>query len=276
MSSDQSRRGRRRAAAAGEQAAKRTTDEIQRSGEETSAALIWSRPEPVSRRPGLTREQIALVALRLADTEGLEAVSMRRVASELGVGTMSLYYYVHTKDELLTLMHNAMIAELLVPGDELPAGWRPALELIAHRSREAFHRHPWAIEGPPISLGPSAMRHGEQSLAAVEALGVDSATKFEIITMVDDYVFGCALRELRDSSARPQERGGERRTKAMAAYIEQQLATGSFPHTERIFGRGGAQETIRGIEQLADPGGNDGRFERGLKCLLDGIALNLA
>jgi AcrR family transcriptional regulator len=279
MSSDQGQRGRRRAAAGGGHAAKRTTKEIdgevQHSGHEGSIALIWSRPEPTSRKPGLTRERIAAVALGLADTEGLEAVSMRRVANELGVGTMSLYYYVRTKDELLTLMHNAMIAELLVPDDELPAGWRPALELIAHRSREAFHRHPWAIEGLPISLGPNAMRHGEQSLAAVDALGVDAATKFELITMVDDYVFGCALRELQNSPTRLPEGGGEPRKDAMAAYIDEQLATGNFPHTERIFGRGEARETIQGIGRLADPGENNGRFERGLKRLLDGIAVSL-
>src|SRR5271163_4622157 len=94
------------------------------------AELIWSRPEPSSRKAGLTRDQIAAAALRLADSEGLDALSMRRMASELGVGTMTLYYYVRTKDELLSLMHNALAGELLVPGGELPSEWRSALELI--------------------------------------------------------------------------------------------------------------------------------------------------
>ena len=247
--------------------------DVKRAVREVSPELIWSRPEPGSRKPRLSREEIAAVALALADAEGLEAVSMRRVASELGVGTMSLYYYVQTKDELLALMHDEMMGELLVPDDELPAEWRAALELIAHRSREAFRRHPWAIEGPPGPLGPNAMRHFEQSLAAVDGLDADFATKFELITMVDDYVFGFALRELQDDFQRLQEGGGEQWGDAMAAYIDAQLATGSYPHMERIVDREGARAAI---ERLVELSGDQRRFERGIKRLLDGIALNLS
>ena len=114
------------------------------------------------------------MVLALAYAEGLDAVSMRRVASELGVGTMTLCYYVATRDELLALMNDAMMGELVVPAGELPSDWRAALGLIAHRSRAAFRRHPWAIEEPPGTLGPNAMRHFEQSLAAVDGLEVDS------------------------------------------------------------------------------------------------------
>jgi AcrR family transcriptional regulator len=239
-----------------------------------SAGLIWSRPEPASRKPGLTRDQIAAAALRVADAEGLDTLSMRRVARELGVGTMSVYYYVRTKDELLSLMHNALAGELLVPDDELPSQWRPALELLARRSRDVFHRHPWVIKGPPMSLGPNALRHDEQSLAAVSALTVDSAAKYELVKMVDDYVFGFAIGELKDNHLQPQEDGKER-ADAMAAYIEEQFATGNFPHMERIIGREGAREKIEHLEGLAEPTRDDARFERGLKRLFDGIALNL-
>ena len=270
-------RDARRAADEAKRALQRTARElkreVKRAVREVPPELIWSRPERGSRKPRLTREEIAVVALALADTEGLEAVSMRRVASELGVGTMSLYYYVQTKDELLALMHDEMMGELLVPDDELPAEWRAALELIANRSREAFRRHPWAIEGPPGPLGPNAMRHFEQSLAAVDALDADFATKFELITMVDDYVFGFALRELQDDFQRLQEGGGEQWADAMAAYVDTQLATGSFPHMERIVGREGPRAAI---EQLVALGADERRFERGIKRLLDGIALNVS
>jgi len=90
--------------------------------------------------------------------------------------------------------------------------------------------------------------------------------------MVDDYVFGFSLRELQDDSKRLQEGGGDQGTDAMAAYIEKQLATGNFPHLARIVGREGARATI---DRVAELGGDDRRFERGIKRLLDGIALNL-
>src|SRR5262249_22635960 len=124
--------------------AERAAAEVRRVAREAPADLIWARPEPGARRARLTREQIATVALALADAEGVEALSMRRVAAELGVGTMTLYYYVETKDELLALMNDSMMGEILVPDDELPTEWRPALEAIAQRSRAAFRRHPWA------------------------------------------------------------------------------------------------------------------------------------
>ena len=79
------------------------------------SALIWTRPEPGTRRPKFTRDQIASTALAIADTEGFAAVSMRRIAAELGAGTMTLYYYVRTKDELVALMDDAIMGEVLDP-----------------------------------------------------------------------------------------------------------------------------------------------------------------
>src|SRR3954465_7634604 len=106
---------------------------------------IWTRPAPGTRQPKLTREQIAEAALAIADSEGFSEVSMRRVAAALDVGTMTLYYYVKTKDDLITLMDEAIGAELLIPPGELPRGWRAAISRIAHVSRAAFARHPWAL-----------------------------------------------------------------------------------------------------------------------------------
>src|SRR4051794_35051184 len=108
---------------------------------------IWLRPEPGTRRPRFTRAQIAATALAIADADGFEAVSMRRVAAELGAGTMTLYHYVTTKDDLLALMDDAIMAEVLVPDDELPLDdWRTAVSMISRNSRDAFVRHPWAID----------------------------------------------------------------------------------------------------------------------------------
>ncbi len=104
-----------------------------RSGPETDSeqSLIWLREEPCSRKPGHSRARIAAAAVGLADSEGFEAVSMRRVAQELGVGTMTLYHYVANKDELVTLMMDAVMGEVLVPADRLPGEWRPAMARIA-------------------------------------------------------------------------------------------------------------------------------------------------
>ena len=92
---------------------------------------IWTRPEPAGRAARLGRDDIARAALAIADREGFAAVSMRRLAREVGVGTMSLYHYLRTKDDLLELMDDAVMGELLVPAEELPDDWREALTAIA-------------------------------------------------------------------------------------------------------------------------------------------------
>ena len=95
---------------------------------------MWARPQPPRRQPRYTREEIAATALRIADAEGIDAVSMRRVAAELGAGTMTLYHYVRTKDDLLALVSDAVVGENIVPAHELPDDWREALSAIARRT----------------------------------------------------------------------------------------------------------------------------------------------
>src|SRR6476469_7755923 len=132
------------------------------SGED--GTLIWTRPEPGTRRPKFTRDQLAAAALAIADAEGFTAVSMRRIAADLGAGTMTLYHYVRTKDELVALMDDAIMAEVLIPPGELPAHWHGALTAIATRTWDVLMRHPWAphhLQNAPA--GPNAMRHFEQS-----------------------------------------------------------------------------------------------------------------
>src|SRR5580693_7755831 len=114
----------------------------------------------------LGRDTIAAAALSIADAEGFEAVSMRRIAQELNVGTMSLYYYTKTKDDLIAAMDDALMAEALLPS--LPKGWKRAIVEIAKRTHALFLRHPWALSAmlsaPP---GLNAMRHMEQCLEAL-------------------------------------------------------------------------------------------------------------
>jgi AcrR family transcriptional regulator len=252
--------------------ARRASGRAGRAGPD-SQAPIWSRPEPGQRRARLTRDEIAAVALRLADAGGLEAVSMRRVAAELGVGTMSLYYYVRTKDELIDLMHDRMMGELLVPEDELSEDWRAALEEIARRSRDAFLAHPWATDAPPTAAGPNGIRHFEQSLSAVAGLAVDFATQFEIILMLDDYVFGFTLRELMVDRENETMWEDAEMMESLVGYFQSEVATGAFPQLERLLGDGTTQALL---DRLATLSRDRGRFDRGMARVLDGIELDLA
>src|SRR3954464_9024332 len=106
--------------------------------------VIWARPERTGRgpKPAFTRADIAAAAVRIADAGGLEAVSMRHVAGELGCGTMSLYNYVPRKEDLYELMADAVAGEYDLP--ESPSGdWRADMVALAHRSRAMMRRHPW-------------------------------------------------------------------------------------------------------------------------------------
>jgi AcrR family transcriptional regulator len=235
---------------------------------------IWTRPEPGTRRPRFSREQIAAAALALADAEGFEAVSIRRIATALGAGTMSMYRYISAKSDLVALMDDAIMGESLIPDGELPADWREALAMIARYTRAALLRHPWAVQalqgGSAASqdgtFGPNGIRHFEQSLAAVATAPLDTASKLDLITLVDDYVFGHALRageqQARSAGAGDDEQG---HAAQIAEYIQSQIATGRFPHLEKLTHDPAAQT-------LADPGRLDERFERGLRALLDGAA----
>ena len=233
-----------------------------------SEGPVWTTPAPGSRRPRFTRDQIAETALRLADAEGFEAVSMRRVAAELGAGTMTLYHYVPTKSDLLTLMADLMMSELLVPEEALEAGWRSALTAIAKRSRETMRRHPWsfALQESEPRFGPNGLRHFEQSLAALAELPIGQLEKLEIISLVDDYVFGVARREHEERDQTGQW------IEAMGEWIRTLLAGGEFPHVEALFGGEDPATTFRRLTASVT---EDERFERGLDYLLDGIALRL-
>jgi AcrR family transcriptional regulator len=231
---------------------------------------IWVRPEPGTRRARFSREQIAAAALAIADAEGFEAVSMRRIAGQLGAGTMSLYRYISTKDDLVTLMDDALMGESLVPEGELPADWRAALTMIARQTRAALLRHPWAVvslqgrgaAGQDGSFGPNGLRHFEQSLAALDGAPLDTAAKLELLTIVDDYVMGSVLRsgEMQDrNEADPQYAA------AVMEFITGQLATGEFPRIAAL-----SQDPA--AAGLTDPDRVEARFERGLALLIEHAA----
>jgi AcrR family transcriptional regulator len=237
---------------------------------------IWAVPEPADRKPRYTREQIAAAALRIADTEGFDAVTMKRLAVELGAGTMTLYYYVRTKADIVALMQDAILAQILVPDDEFPAGWQAAITEVARRTRQVLLAHPWSLSSlNEAQLGPNAMRHFEQSLAATAGARLPATARLELIAAVDDYVAGNALHSVESLT---RARLAEEDPDMVAAAIAYGLAlteTEDFPQLRALYVAGASGQ---GAERATPPMTEDAlarQFERGLKALLDGIAIHL-
>ncbi len=234
--------------------------------------LIWLRGEPSSRRPTHSWAQITAAAIAIADHEGFDAVSMRRVAQSLGAGTMTLYHYVRSKDELVTLMHDAVMGEVLVPEGELPADWRAALATIARRSRRAFARHRWTLERiGDTAIGPNGIRHFEQSLQAVSGTGLPVAERLHVLSLVDEFVIGYAMRENIDWTGDYADEPPVWREMAID-FFQRELHSGEFPHIQRLMNEeleepDPAAATQIVMETIDDPA----RFEHGLEQLLDGI-----
>ncbi|MBU8895427.1 TetR/AcrR family transcriptional regulator [Corallococcus sp. M34] len=213
-----------------------------RARKQEATQSIWTREEPGARQPKLSRAKIAEAAIAIADTEGFDAVSMRSVAQRLGGSTMSLYYYVKTRAELLALMDDALMGELLLP--TVSKKGPQALLDIALGTAEMLRRHPWALvamRGAPP--GPNALRHAEQCLETLAETKLSAKEKLTLLAMVDDYVFGHALRE------------AETQTPTDEALAKKLLATGDFPRLE---------ETFRHGKPTPDPK----RLRRGLEALI--------
>jgi AcrR family transcriptional regulator len=213
------------------------------------------------RPPRFSREQLARVAFEIADQEGFGAVSMRRVAQQLGAGTMTLYNYVRTKDELVALMDDHLMGELLVPDEELARPWREALSAILHRSYRLRVQHPWSLTAlRNAGLGPNAVRHAEQTLTALETSPFAGEGKFTVLAVTDSFVEGHALRRAEVTARQPDGPGGEDRTRA----AREALASGAYPRMRRHWAE---------LESWRPEAATwmDESFERGLAALLEGL-----
>jgi AcrR family transcriptional regulator len=231
-----------------------------------SKAPIWTVAAPGSRKPRFTREQIAKTALQIADSEGFTALSMRRVAEELGAGTMTLYYYVRTKEDLLTLVQDALMSEIVNACDPLPKAWRPAVKKLATSTRTTYVRHAWALHSLiGVRLGPNALRHIEQSLQAVASIDLPIDKKLEILSIIDDYVYGhCAGLMRRRSQPEFDRKTANALSKTMNRYLDE----GDYPQLRAMIGD---DDPVDAFAKGAGFMTEDYHFDIGLDALLDGL-----
>jgi AcrR family transcriptional regulator len=210
--------------------------------------LSWEEPEPAA-EGGLTRSALVSAAIAIADAEGLDAVSIRRLAAELGARPMSLYTHIASKDDLLDLMVHEAIADVLVP-EPMPEHWREALAEIARHAYATFVAHPWilaAFSRRP-QVGPNVLRHAEQSAAAVSGLGLDARESHTVLEIIDDYALGHALRAINREAPVPEL---------------PDLDPAEYPHLARV-----AHEEV---DQA-----HEDTFEIGLDAVLDGMERRFA
>lgn len=230
------------------------------------AEPIWSRPEPPRRPPpvALSRELIVSAALKLADSEGLEAVSFRKLGIELSAGPMRLYGYVETKEELLALMVDAVFGEILAAGP-FTGDWREVLRACAGRTRAAGLAHPWFSDllGGRPHFGPQALVYLEAVLAALRQVSPTIDTAFQLTKTFNAYLIGALRSEF--AERRDERESGLSKSawqQQSGPYLSRMIATGRFP-------------TIGEVYRDATHPSAEASFAAGLDCLLAGISARL-
>lgn len=236
-----------------------------------SMALLWGIQDKPKRgpKPKLTAAQIAQAAIALADAEGLEAVSMRRIADHLGgVTAMSLYTYVPGKGELLDLMLDTVLGEMTAPiqGDD----WRFRLEQVARQGRDLYLRHPWLLQiaGARPVLGPNLIAKYDRDLTTIEGLGLTDIQMDLIISTIGDYVHGAARWAIDAAQAEKQTgMSDDQWWEAHSPLLEKVFDGKSYPVATRV------GETAGKEYGAGDP---ERSFEFGLQRLLDGVSALIA
>jgi AcrR family transcriptional regulator len=249
------------------------------------------------------RREIAETGIAIADEQGIDAVSMRNIATRLGVGTMTLYTWVENKDDLITVMADALADQMLVP-EPMPEDWREALTQIAVATRNVFAAHPWMLGGgrPPGRIGANMLRHVDQSLRAVKGLELDWQLRVSILQAIDHYALGYAVanqrRKQRIEAHRERDADNEDAKNYGAAFEKVSAERARLARAEAPASRGDAANAIelrtifesgdapalmelfgspeQAIERIKQgPPKIEGDFDDGLRWMLDGIAAML-
>jgi AcrR family transcriptional regulator len=229
----------------------------------TVVSTVDSRPPEVRSPAEVSRERVVRAAIAVADAEGLPAVSMRRLASELGVAAMSLYRYVGNKEELVLLMADAVFSEINVSTFD-GADWRTRLEAVSRAQWAMSRRHAWVPSVMSLTrplLAPNGMVLTEWSMRAVHDAGCDLVTALRVSVSLAGFVLGLALSVQLDTEAE-RETGltSDEWMQAQDAAFEGIMASGRFP-------------MLAGVGQIPDFDLDlDSLFETGLALMLDGFA----
>jgi len=234
-----------------------------------SLALLWG-PQTEAGRSGLTLKAIIAAAIDIADTYGVDALSMRKVAQHLGVGTMSLYTHVPGKADLIDLMFDTAYGELyesVESPSQQPRGWRGALKFIAKQNWDLYHRHPWMLQaatGRSI-LGPHAAIKYEAELRPLDQLGLSDVEMDAILTLILTHVEGAARSQImRDSTQQKTGMTDEEWWVSRAPLLDKLIDPTRFPVATRI-GQAAGQE----YQGAFSP---EFAFTFGLERILAGIA----
>ena len=214
-------------------------------------------PDDGSQQRGrLSRERVLAGALAVADADGLAALTIRSLATALGVRPMSVYHYVADKNEILDGLVDIVFGEIYLP---VPGGdWRSELTRRAVSARDVLGRHRWAIGllESRTSPGPATLRHHDSVLATFLAAGFSPALTAHAYALVDSYVYGFALQEASLPFEGPDGVGD------VAGPIMELMATGEYPHMVEM-----------ATSYYLQPGYDFGdEFAFGLGLVLDGLA----
>ncbi len=232
-----------------------------------SLALLWRTSERASRKgkPERNVDRIVRAAIEGADAESLQALSMRRVAERLGVGTMSLYTYVPGKPELFDVMLDTVYGETARP-EHAPGDWRGALDRIARENWALYLRHPWllqvAVSRPP--LGPNVTAKYDYELRAVDGIGLTDLEMDSVITLITGFVHGAARGAV--EAAQAESATGltdEQWWAAHAPFLSRIGDAGRYPVASRV-----GQSAGEAFNAAYSP---EHAFEFGLERVLDGI-----
>ncbi|QOR71376.1 TetR/AcrR family transcriptional regulator C-terminal domain-containing protein [Ruania alkalisoli] len=224
--------------------------------------LLWHGHTPTGRgpKPGLTVEAIVDAAIDVADADGVEALSMRRIARELGVGTMSLYRYVPDKNVLLALV----LDRVLAPTGEAPQPpltWRDTLESNARSARALYLRHRWLLQVNMTrpALGPGTVAGLERTMAGLVDLPLSDKERMNVVVALEGFVTG-AVREQIFYEQIAEESGldDEAFWGAQLPFMEVAMTSGTYPTMASL-----SSDTFEGTWEET--------FDLGLTCFLDGL-----
>ncbi|GAB3845224.1 TetR/AcrR family transcriptional regulator C-terminal domain-containing protein [Nesterenkonia populi] len=232
-----------------------------------SLRLLWEGlPEPErGPKPKLTLSQIVSAGIELADNDGLEALSMRKLSQKLGVGTMSLYRYVPSKTELIHLMVDAVVGPSYARRTAPAQGWRQFLTTTAYEARGMYLEHPWALQANwsrPV-LGPHSVADLDLFLTGIKDLPLRDQEKMHLATVVDSYVQGTVRQELLWLNATSEsDMTDEEFWSYQLPWLSQAMTSGRFPAMAQL-----PEDTFDGTWEET--------FDFGLQLILDGLDAQL-